>query len=262
MVALTVILFIVNRPETRRIEGVAEFVAEHKKQQGRMSRAEINTIIAFSITVFLWIFPAILGIFVGVDSAIYEAVDERLNEGIVAVLGAVLLFLLPVESKKLKYTLDWSDAAKIDWGTIILFGCGMIFGAMLGNSGLAESIGSGLNSMLGVSSAVVITGMAVLLAILISETTSNTAAAAVTVPIVVPLAIAAGIDPVIPAMAATFGASFGFMLPISTPQNAIVYGSGCVSIARMIRTGISFDIIGGALIVFFLPTVATMVGIG
>ncbi len=78
----------------------------------------------------------------------------------------------------------------------------------------------------------------------------------------VPLAIAAGIDPVIPAMAAAFGASFGFMLPISTPQNAIVYGSGCVSIARMIRTGISFDIIGGALIVFFLPTVATMVGIG
>lgn len=123
---------------------------------------------------------------------------------------------LPVESKKLQYTLDWSDAAKIDWGTIILFGCGMIFGAMLGSSGLAETIGSGLNNMLGVSGALVITAMAVLLAILISETTSNTAAA-VTVPIVVPLAMAAGVDPVIPAMAATFGASFGFMLPISTP---------------------------------------------
>lgn len=262
MLTLAVILFLVNKPETRRIEGVAEYVAEHKKQQGKMSRAEINTIIAFSITVFLWIFPAILGMFVGTDSAIYEAVDERLNEGIVAVLGAVLLFILPVEPKKLQYTLDWSDAAKIDWGTIILFGCGMIFGAMLGDSGLAESIGSGLNNMLGVSSALVITAMAVLLAILISETTSNTAAAAVTVPIVVPLAMAAGVDPVIPAMAATFGASFGFMLPISTPQNAIVYGSGCVSIARMIRTGISFDIIGGALIIFFLPTVATLVGIG
>ena len=103
---------------------------------------------------------------------------------------------LPVESKKLQYTLDWSDAAKIDWGTIILFGCGMIFGAMLGSSGLAETIGSGLNNMLGVSSALVITAMAVLLAILISETTSNTAAA-VTVPIVVPLAMAAGVDPVI-----------------------------------------------------------------
>lgn len=169
---------------------------------------------------------------------------------------------LPVESKKLQYTLDWSDAAKIDWDTIILFGCGMTFGAMLGSSGLAETIGSGLNNMLGVSSALVITAMAVLLAILISETTSNTAAAAVTMPVVVPLAMTAGVDPVIPAMAATFGASFGFMLPIFTLQNAIVYGSGCVSIARMIRTGISFDIIGGALIIFFLPTVAALVGIG
>ncbi len=262
LIALMVILFLVNRPETRRIEGVAEFIAERKKAQGKMSRAEINTVIAFSITVFLWIFPAILGMFTGVDSPIYEVVDERLNEGIVAVLGAVLLFVLPVKPRQLIYTLDWSDAAKIDWGTILLFGSGMIFGAMLGDSGLAETIGEGLNGMLGVSSAVVITAMAVLLAIIISETTSNTAAAAVTVPIVIPLALAAGVDPVIPAMAATFGASFGFMLPISTPQNAIVYGSGCVSIGRMVRTGISFDIIGAALIVLFLPWVASLVGIG
>ncbi|MEJ6549770.1 DASS family sodium-coupled anion symporter [Corynebacterium sp. USCH3] len=262
LVALTVILFLVNRPETRRIDGVAEFIAERKKAQGKMSRAEINTVIAFSVTVFLWIFPAVLGMFTGVDSPIYEVVDERLNEGIVAVLGAVLLFILPVKPRQLTYTLDWSDAAKIDWGTILLFGSGMIFGAMLGDSGLATSIGEGLNGMLGVSSGLVITAMAVILAIIISETTSNTAAAAVTVPIVVPLAVAAGVDPVIPAMAATFGASFGFMLPISTPQNAIVYGSGCVSIGRMVRTGISFDIIGAVLIVLFLPWVASLVGIG
>ena len=262
LVTLTVILFLVNRPETRRIDGVAEFIAERKKAQGKMSRAEINTVIAFSVTVFLWIFPAILGMFTGVDSPFYEVVDERLNEGIVAVLGAVLLFILPVKPRQLAYTLDWSDAAKIDWGTILLFGSGMIFGSMLGDSGLAETIGEGLNGMLGVSSALVITAMAVLLAIIISETTSNTAAAAVTVPIVVPLAVATGVDPVIPAMAATFGASFGFMLPISTPQNAIVYGSGCVSIGRMVRTGINFDIIGAALIIILLPWVASLVGIG
>ena len=81
-------------------------------------------------------------------------------------------------------------------------------------------------------------------------------------PIVVPLAVAAGIDPVVPALAATFGASFGFMLPISTPQNAIVYGSGTVPIGRMIRTGVIFDVIGGALIVALLPWLASLVGIG
>ena len=262
LVVLMVILFLVNRPETRRIEGVSEFIAERKRAQGRMSRAEVNTIIAFSITVLLWIFPAVLSLFVGIESPIYEVVDERLNEGIVAVLGAALLFLLPTEPKKLKATLEWSDAAKIDWGTILLFGTGMIFGAMLGDSGLAETIGQGLYGLMGVSRGLVITAMAVVLAIVISETTSNTAAAAVTVPIVVPLAMAAGVDPVVPALAATFGASFGFMLPISTPQNAIVYGSGCVPIGRMIRTGISFDVVGAALIILFLPWMASLVGIG
>jgi sodium-dependent dicarboxylate transporter 2/3/5 len=262
LLVLMVILFLVNRPETRRIEGVAEFIADRKRARGRMSRAEINTVIAFSVTVVLWVFPAILSLFVGVDSTVYKAVDDRLDEGIVAVIGAALLFLLPTDTKKLKGTLEWSDAAKIDWGTILLFGSGMIFGAMMGDSGLAKTIGHGLYSSLGVSSGLVITAAAVVLAILISETTSNTAAAAVTVPIVVPLAVAAGVDPVVPALAATFGASFGFMLPISTPQNAIVYGSGTVPIGRMIRTGVIFDVIGGALIVALLPWLASLVGIG
>ena len=96
------------------------------------------------------------------------------------------------------------------------------------------------------------------LAILVSETTSNTASAAVVVPIIIPIAMAAGINPFVPALAATFAASFGFMLPVSTPQNAIVYGSGVVPITKMIRTGISFDILGAILIILLLPV---MVGV-
>ena len=93
-----------------------------------------------------------------------------------------------------------------------------------------------------------ITIFAVVLAILVSETTSNTASAAVVVPIIIPIAQAAGVDPLVPALAATFAASFGFMLPVSTPQNAIVYGSGVVPITKMIRSGISFDVLGAVLI--------------
>ena len=129
----------------------------------------------------------------------------------------------------------------------------MIFGTLLESSGLAETIGKGSFDALGISSAVAITVFGVLLAILVSETTSNTASAAVVVPIVISLATAAGVDPLTPALAATFAASFGFMLPVSTPQNAIVYGSGTVPITRMIRSGFSFDIIGAALILLLLP---------
>jgi len=98
-----------------------------------------------------------------------------------------------------------------------------------------------------------------MLAIIVSETTSNTASAAVVVPIILPLAEAAGVDPLGPALAATFAASFGFMLPVSTPQNAIVYGSGAVPITKMIRSGISFDIIGAILILIFIPLLIPLV---
>ena len=103
---------------------------------------------------------------------------------------------------------------------------------------------------------------AAVLAIVVSETTSNTASAAVVVPIILPVAAAAGVDPVQPALAATFAASFGFMLPVSTPQNAIAYGSGLVPITRMIRSGISFDILGAILIILVLPVMISMTGIG
>jgi sodium-dependent dicarboxylate transporter 2/3/5 len=108
---------------------------------------------------------------------------------------------------------------------------------------------------------VTITVFSAVLAILISETTSNTASAAVIVPIVIPLCQAMGVDPFVPAMAATFAASFGFMLPVSTPQNAIVYGTGAVPITRMIRTGIVFDILGAILIISIVPIMIATVGL-
>lgn len=261
-VVLVVVLLLLNRPEVRRIEGVEEYVKQQRLEHGPISRAEWNTIAAFSLTVILWFLPSLVGLFAGTDSDVYLFLDERLNEGIVAIVGAALLFVLPTNWRKRKATLTWSDAAKIDWGTILLFGTGIIFGAMLSASGLAETIGEGLFSAFGVTSALALTALAVGLAILISETTSNTASAAVVVPIVVPLAAAAGVDPVVPALAATFAASFGFMLPVSTPQNAIVYGSGCVPITRMLRSGVTFDILGGALIVLLLPLTAALAGIG
>ncbi|PRC48770.1 anion transporter, partial [Mycobacterium sp. ITM-2017-0098] len=155
-------------------------------------------------------------------SDIYTSVSDRLDEGMVAVFGAALLYLLPTDWPKREFTLRWRDAADIDWGTIVLFGTGIIFGSLIADTGLAETIGTSVVDSLGLGSSVAITVFAVLLAILVSETTSNTASAAVVVPIIIPVALAAGVNPFVPALAATFAASFGFMLPVSTPQNAIV----------------------------------------
>ena len=260
--ALATILLLLNRPEIRKIEGVHEYIAAEHAEMGRLSRAEKNTLIAFGVTVTLWMLPGVLALFLGNESSVYETVSGRLNEGIVAVLGASLLFLLPTDWSQRQGTLDWSDAAAIDWGTIVLFGTGIIFGSLLEDTGLAKTLGTGASDALGLGSIVAITVFAVVLAIVISETTSNTASAAVVVPIIIPIALAADVNPFVPALAATFAASFGFMLPVSTPQNAIVYGSGVVPITTMIRSGISFDVIGAVLIMIGLPLMVAVVGLG
>ena len=259
---LALVMFLLNKPEVRRIEGVEEYIREQRTAHGRMSRAEVNTLIAFGLTVTLWLLPAAAGLVTGTDSDVYVLLDDRLDEGIVAVLGASLLFILPTNWKERRATLNWSDAARIDWGTIILFGTGIIFGSLLAATGLAETIGTAASRNLNVTNVVAVTAFSAILAVLVSETTSNTASAAVVVPIVIPLCTAMGLDPFVPALAATFAASFGFMLPVSTPQNAIVYGSGAVPIIRMIRTGLVFDIAGALLIIGIVPVMVAITGIG
>ena len=110
-----------------------------------------------------------------------------------------------------------------------------------------------------IGSLAAVAAVSALIAIIISETTSNTASATIVVPIVIPIANAAGLDPLVPALAAVFGASFGFMMPVSTPQNAVVYGSGMIPITKMVRSGLVFDIIGLILIVLLIPVMAGLI---
>ena len=261
-VVLAVVLLLLNKPEIKRLEGIEEYVAEERRGLGKFSVKERNTLIAFGTAVTLWIVPGIVGIIAGTDSSAYEKVGERLDEGIVAILAASLLFLLPTNWKEREFTLTWTEAKDIDWGTILLFGSGIIFGSLLAETGLAETIGKSSADTLGLSSETAIVIFAVILSILISETTSNTASASIVVPIIIPIAAAAGVDPFVPALAATFAASFGFMLPVSTPQNAIVYGSGVVPITKMVRSGIVFDVLGAILIIIGIPLMVNLVGIG
>jgi sodium-dependent dicarboxylate transporter 2/3/5 len=259
-VALCVILILLNRPEVRRVSGAEEYVNEERTKLGPLSRGERNTLIAFGTAVTLWILPGLTALIFGDESQIYSVLYSRLDEGTIAIFAAALLFLLPVDWSERRFTMNWNEAVRIDWGTIILFGSGIALGTLLSDTGLAELLGKGIAGALGVTSLLAVSAVAALIAILISETTSNTASATIVVPIVIPIAAAAGLNPVIPALAAVFGASFGFMMPVSTPQNAVVYGSGMIPITKMVRSGIVFDIIGIILIVLLIPVMARLVG--
>jgi solute carrier family 13 (sodium-dependent dicarboxylate transporter), member 2/3/5 len=245
---LCVVLLLLNRPEIRELHGAAEYISTERAALGPLSRGERNTLLAFCVAVSLWVLPGLVALAAGASSPAAAFLSGRIDEGTVAILAASLLFVLPVDWGRRRFTMDWERAVRIDWGTVLLFGSGIALGTLLSDTGLALHVGERLATAMGPATLITLTASAALAAVLMSETTSNTAAVGIVVPIVIPLAMATGVDPFLPAMAAIFGASFGFMLPVSTPPNAIVYGSGLVPITRMIRSGFVFDVLGVVLI--------------
>jgi sodium-dependent dicarboxylate transporter 2/3/5 len=261
-IILFYLLYYLHKPEITSLEGNRGYIKEEYNKLGAWCKGEKVTLFAFAVTVTLWIIPGFLEIFSGSGSGFTNAYNSRFPESVAALTGALLLFIIPVDWKEKRFAINWKQAAKINWGILILFGGGLSLGNLMFETKLADAIGSGLFYFTGVTSVWSITFVAIFLAIVISEATSNTASANMVVPVIISLSIAAGINPVPPAIGATLGASWGFMLPISTPPNAIVYGSGMVPIRKMIRAGIWFDIIGGLVIWLGLRIMLPLAGLG
>ncbi len=257
--ALYFIILLMYRPTISKIEGLAEYLEDRKQNLGPWTRGQINTLVAFFTAVVLWVLPGVLALLPGEAVGAYaDRYDKIMPEGVVAVVAAGLLFLLPINIRNNEFTLTWKQAVRIDWGTILLFGGGIALGKLAFSTGLAEHVGQGILQGTNVSSLGMITLLAIIFGIFISETTSNTASATMVIPVAISVAQAAKVDALAPALGACMGASFGFMLPVSTPPNAIVYGTGYVPITRMVKTGLIFDILGAGVI---WVTVMTLSGI-
>jgi sodium-dependent dicarboxylate transporter 2/3/5 len=230
-------------------------IGQELQKLGPISVAQRNTLLAFGVTVSLWLLPGVLGIVGLADSAFARAYEAAVPESVAAMLGAILLFVLPINWRARRFTLTWEQAAGIDWGIVLLFGGGLAMGALAFSTGLAESIGRGVTSWLPVPSTLSLTILFTAIAVVMSETASNTASANMIVPVAIAVAQSSGIDPLEPALGATLGASMGFMMPISTPPNAIVYSSGHIPITEMMRHGIVLDVAGFVVIVIVVSGV-------
>jgi len=244
LVAVYGVMLLLFRPEVRSVPGQLERMREAVRSLGALSVGERNSLIAFGTAVILWVSPGLVGLVLGADHPTARVVTERLSEGIVALLAASLLFLLPTNWRQREFTLRWEEAVRIDWGTILLFGGGIALGKLMFVTGLAEGLGRGLIDALGLRDPALLTGAAAAVASVMSETSSNTASANMVVPVMMSVAKTVGGSGVVIGIAATLGASMGFMLPISTPPNAIVYGSRAVRITDMVRAGLLLDLIG------------------
>ena len=258
---LFALMYLLHKPEIAHVEGGHEYVKRELKELGSWSRGQNNALIAFLVTVALWITPGFLAILYGTSGGPSIFYNSRIPESVAALIGAGLLFILPTDWANREFTLNWKQATKIDWGTLLLFGGGLTLGNLMFETKLAEVIGSGLLKFSGATSLWGITFCAIFIAILVSEATSNTAAANMVIPVMISLSIAAGINPVPPAIGATLGASWGFMLPVSTPPNAIAYGSGMIPITKMMRAGVIFDVLGGLLLWVGLRIMLPLVGL-
>jgi len=241
---------------------LADYVAAERLRLGGWTQGQINTLIAFGVAIALWVLPGVLAL-PGLDRAepIKKWLDARVPESVAALIAAVLLFVLPTRPRDADFTLSWPEAAKIDWGTILLFGGGLSLGTLMFETGVAKALGEAITARTGATSLWALTALCVAIGIFLSETTSNTASANMVIPVAIALAQSAGVSPLPPALGACLGASFGFMLPVSTPPNAIAYGSGLVPIPRMIRAGVVFDVLGFVIILAGLRVLCPLLGL-
>ncbi|QOC23933.1 DASS family sodium-coupled anion symporter [Wenzhouxiangella sp. AB-CW3] len=225
---LTRVLFPVR---LKQLPGGRDIIREELRRAGAMTRAEKQVAVIFSLTALLWVTRPVL-----------QSWIPGLSDTGIAIFGALLLFLVPLNWRRWTFVLDWNDAKRLPWEVLILFGGGLSLAAGITDSGLADWIGTAFHVLDGIGLLWLIM-IALALTILLTEVTSNTATAAAFIPILASVAIAMGFDPMLLAVPSAIAASCAFMLPVATPPNAIVYGSGYVSIPRMARAGLVFNLL-------------------
>lgn len=211
------------------------------QELGAFTRRERNVIIGFLVAFALWIIPDMTAMILGAKHPMATFLKDGMPPSVAALFGAAMMFLIPSDKGP---TLSWKEAVTIDWGIILVFGAGVALGTAMFNTGLAKALGEGAASTFGASSVWSITLLVTIAAVLLSELASNTAAATVLVPMAIGLAQGANVSPIPPALGVALGASLGFMLPISTGPNAIVYSTGMISGKQMMKTGAIIDVIG------------------
>jgi len=249
MVAL-LLWFLIPRSRGIRLgPDAVRTVADELRKLGTMTRGERNVVMAFSATIALWVLPGVFSLAFGEAHAVTRRFAALVPESVAAIVGALLLLIIPISWRERRFTLSWAEASGIDWGIVLLFGGGLAMGRLSDSTGLSTALGHGIAAQFPDASVVGLTMVFTAIAVVMSETASNTAAANIIVPTAIAVAKAAGVSPLEPALGATLGASLGFMMPISTPPNAIVYSSGYVPIGAMVRSGFMLDIVGYFIVV-------------
>ncbi len=234
---MTKVLF---RELVSELPGGKDWVMHEYSKLGPMSRGEKIVLTVFVTAALLWCFgPVIRGIQIG-DMTPFKP----LSDTVIAMGAGIILFIIPVDYKRGVHALDWSSASDtVAWDVLLLFGGGLSMAAAIQKTGLADIIGAQATFLSSLPEVAAISGLTTL-TVFASEFTSNTALAATMMPLVAAVANSIGMHPEALLVATTFGASLAFMMPVGTPPNAIIFGTGRIRIAEMIRAGFWLNVCG------------------
>ena len=234
-----------------RIKGLKtgkEVIDQEIKQLGPMLKEEKMVLAVFCLVALGWITRSLL----------FEDLIPALTDPMIAVIGASILFILPSDFSKGVFLLDWDTAVKIPWGILLLFGGGIAIATSFQESGLTEWLGGQMAVLQHAPPLLVIFGIFTLV-VFLSNVTSNTGTVSMMLPVMIAMAGAMAVHPLGFMIVATAAASFAFILPVATPPNAVVFGSGYISIEQMARAGLGITLITILLLplilYFWLPLV-------
>ncbi len=225
-----------------QLAGGQQMIESELKQLGHVHRGEWNTLVVFVLTILAWLSRPLLAQWEWTwQGSVYQPFQGLSDTGI-AMTAALALFMLPVDWRERAFTMDWKNTAKVPWGILLLFGGGLSLAAAVKANGVAEFLGSYAGNFGQLPT--VLTILLVTAAIIfLTELTSNVATTTSLVPVLAALAPGVGLHPYVLIFPATLAASCAFMLPVATPPNAIVFGSGAITLPQMVRAGVWLNLI-------------------
>ncbi|WP_339227191.1 SLC13 family permease [Oceanobacillus sp. FSL K6-2867] len=228
----------------KHIPGGKELIQDERKKLGQISYEEGVVSAVFVFAAFMWISKDFF--WSGEGALIYQL--PGISDGMIAMMATILLFLIPAKASP--RVLEWADSKDIPWGVLLLFGGGLAIAAGFQSSGLSGWLGEQLTILDGLHIFFIIAGATILI-MMLTEITSNTATATMIMPILGALAVAIDVHPIALMAPCAIAANCAFMLPVGTPPNAIIFGTGKLKIIEMVKTGFSLNVFSTLLIVLF-----------
>ncbi len=231
-VAWYLLTHFVYRIAGTRVRGTEALIAKEVRELGPWNWGEKCVAVVAGITALSWVTRPLLA---------QQFPEVNLSDAGIALAAALVLFILPVNLRRGEFVMDWSWAKKLPWGILILFGGGLSLAASIKQSGLAHWIVDATGVLGGIPIVLFIVVITIVI-VFLTELTSNMATTAAFLPVVTALAVSLGENPLLLAVPAVLAASCAFMLPVATPPNAIVYGSGRVTLPEMARAGLILNL--------------------